>query len=242
MGYLKTSEKFSKELDSLQKDIFQAKVHFDIFDGLRQLWPKYFQQIRNSPCFWNYTMQAHIDAAVVRLCRIYDEHRSAFQITRFLEEIQKNSNLFNEPAFRERLKNDPKRDVDGLAKYRRTLNHEQLKKEIWFCSNENPLVERLRDWRDKVIAHNNYDVAINWSEPFNKKYPLPYEDIKKLIDEAFSIANSYSSLFRASMHSEEFASKQHTDYRFVLESITTHLDIKYPDWRGNFQDDETKAP
>jgi len=37
MGFLRTPEQFSKELNCLQKDIFQAKVHFDIFNGLRQV-------------------------------------------------------------------------------------------------------------------------------------------------------------------------------------------------------------
>jgi hypothetical protein len=235
MGLLKTPEKFSRELDSLQRDIFRAKIHFDIFNGLRQSWPRFNREISNAPCFWDFTVQAHIDAAVWRLCRIYDKHGSAFQLTRFLEEsVQKNPNSFNEIAFRERLKNEPDRDVNGLAKYRRTLNHEQLKKDLRFCSNENPLVKNLRSWRDNVIAHNNYNEDINQSEPFHKRHPLPYEDIQKLIDEAFSIANSYSSLFRAPMHSEEFASKQQTDYQFVLESMTTHLDVKYPQWRKNF--------
>ena len=233
---LNTDEKFSRELNSLQKDIFRAKVHFDIFNGLRQAW--YVREISNAPCFWDFTMQAHIDAAVWRLCRIYDEHGAAFHLTRFLEEsVLKAPNLFSEIAFRERLKNDVNRDVDGLAKYRRTLNHEQLKQELWFCSDQNPLVKNLRLWRDNVIAHNNYAEAVVQGEPFHKRHPLPYEDIQKLIDEAFSIANSYSSLFRASIHSEEFASKQHTDYRFVLEAMTTHLDVKYPEWEKNFSSD-----
>jgi hypothetical protein len=184
-------------------------------------------------------MQAHIDATVLRLCRIYDEDGAAFHLTRFLEtSVQKNPNLFNEIAFRERLKEDAHRDVEGLAKYRRNLNHEQLKQELWFCSDENPLVKNLRWWRNNVIAHNNYDEAINQTELSHERHQLSYEDIQKLIDEAFSIANSYSSLFRASTHSEEFASKQQTDYLFVLDAMTTHLDVKHPGWRQNFSSDE----
>src|SRR5271169_6994724 len=138
MGFLRTPAQFSKEIDSLQRNVFCAKVHFDIFSGLKNSWSEYIREIQNSPCFWDFTMRAHIDACVLHLCRIYDEDGSAFHLTRFLEEsIRKNPNLFNEKAFRERLKNETNRDVEGLAKYRRTLNHEQLEKELWFCSNEN---------------------------------------------------------------------------------------------------------
>ena len=222
-----TSSELSKQIDVLQGDVFAAKVHFDIFMGLNEEWSKYIDGIRCSPCFWDFTKRAHIDACVLRLCRIYDGHDAALQLTRLLEKsIQKNPNLFSESAFRERLKDEPHRDVDGLAKYQRHLNYEQLNKDIWFCSSKNPLVKNLRAWRDKMIAHFNYDEAVNKSEPFHKRHPLPFEDIRKLIDEAFSIVNSYSSLFRAQTHSTEFASKQHKDYWFVLESMRKRLEME----------------
>lgn len=231
MGFQRASEQLSKEIDSLQRNVFQAKVHFDIFNGLREAWPEYIQEIQNSPCFWNFTMRAHIDAAVLHLCKIYDEDGSALQLTRFLKDsIQKNPNLFNETAFKKRLKDEPNRDVEGLAKYRRNLNHEQLKKELWFCSNDNPLVKNLREWHNNIVAHFNYSEAVNQSEPFHQRCPLLYEDIQKLIDQAFSIVNSYSSLFRASVYSEEFASKQHKDYLFVLKSIKAHLEAQRLLW------------
>jgi hypothetical protein len=117
MGFQKTPKQLSKEIDSLQRDVFYAKVHFDIFNGLRNSWSEYIREIQNSPCFWDFTMRAHIDACVIRLCRIYDEDGSAFHLTRFLEEsIRKNPDLFSEEAFRERLKNKTNRDVGTLAK------------------------------------------------------------------------------------------------------------------------------
>jgi hypothetical protein len=225
MGFQRTPEQLTKEIDSPQRDVFSAKVHFDIFNGLRNSWSEYIQEIRCSPCFWDFTMRAHIDACVTSLCRIYDEDGSAFHLTRFLEEsIRKNPNLFSEEAFRERLKNEAGRDVDGLAKYKRSLNPEQLNKDLRFCSNDNPLVRNLREWRNNMIAHFNYNEAINRSEPFHTRHPLPFEHIQELIDEAFSIVNNYSSLFRASVHSTEFASKRHKDYLFVLNSVKAYLD------------------
>jgi hypothetical protein len=227
MGFQRSPEKLSKEIDVLQRDVFRAKVHFDIFKGLMEAWPEYNPEIRNSPCFWNFTMQAHIDAVVAGLCRIYDGNRVALQLTRFLEEsVKKNPNLFSKAAFEARLKGQAHRDVEGLAKYPRSLNYEQLTKDLWFCSDENPLVKTLRLWRKNIVAHFNYAEAVNQAEPFHKRHPLPFADIQKLIDEAFSIVNSYSSLFRASIHSTEFASKQHTDYLFVLKSLRAHLNAK----------------
>jgi hypothetical protein len=228
MGFQRTSAQLSKEIDALQKHIFNAKAHYDIFTGLRKSWPQYINEISCSPCFWQLTMRAHIDNTVLHLCRIYDPDVSTLGLPKLLDEsIQKNPNLFSETEFRKRLKDEPNRDVESLVQYQRDLNHEQLKKDVWFCSEKNPLVKNLLEWRNNVVAHFNYKEAVNPSEPFHKKYPLLYEDIQKLIDEAFSIVNSYSSLFRAQMHSEQFASKQHKDYLFVLDSIKARLDAEF---------------
>jgi hypothetical protein len=225
MGSQRTPEQLSKEIDALQSEVFHAKVHFDIFNGLRDSSAAYLRVIRCSPCFWDFTMQAHIDATVIRLCRIYDKHRAAFHLSRFLQEsLQKNPNLFSEAPFKTRLKGQTNRDIDHLVKYPRNLNYDQLKRDLWFCSEDNPLVAKLRQWRDKIVAHANYEEVLKQAEPLSKRCPLRYEDLQTLIDEAFSIVNSYSSLFRASIHSTEFASKQHTDYLFVLKAVLAHLD------------------
>jgi hypothetical protein len=105
MGSQRTPEQLSKEIDALQSEVFQAKVHFDIFNGLRDSSVAYVRVIRCSPCFWDFTMQAHIDATVLRLCRVYDEHPAAFHLKRFLEEsLKRNPGLFSEAAFKTRLK------------------------------------------------------------------------------------------------------------------------------------------
>lgn len=68
MGFQRTPEQLSKEIDSLQRDVFYAKVHLDIFNGLRNSWAEYIREIQNSPCFWDFTMRAHIDVRAFYVC------------------------------------------------------------------------------------------------------------------------------------------------------------------------------
>src|ERR1017187_1412188 len=158
MGFQRTPEQMSKEIDVLQRDVFHAKVHFDIFKGLIEAWPEYNQEIQNSPCFWDFTRQAHIDAAVQRLCRIYDKDNSALQLARFLEEsIKKNPNLFSEAAFKACLLHEPHRDV-GRGRFLQFGNHgqanDQFLVELGHCPPlTSPIAARLKIalWADFVV-------------------------------------------------------------------------------------------
>jgi hypothetical protein len=124
-----TSDDLSKEMDVLQKQLLNAKAHFDIFMGLRESWPKYINGINCSRVFWNFTMQAHSGMAVLNLCRLYDQNKRAIHLPRFLKDIEQSAHLFNVTAFRERLKIDQKQHIANLAKYPRSLDRKQLTKD-----------------------------------------------------------------------------------------------------------------
>ena len=219
-----TETELSGQMNFLQKHLFGAKAHFDIFMGVKKSWVKYIDVVNCSAAFWNLTMQAHSGMAVLYLCRIYDQHEKAIHLSRFLKDIKKCPHFFNEAAFKERLKGEKGRDVEGLAKYSRSLNEKQLAEDVKFCATTNLLVKNLVKWRNNMVVHFNYDEAIFEKKPFHEKNPLPYEDIEMLISRGFEIVNHYSGLFRAQQYSENFVSHQKGDYAFVLESLKRYLD------------------
>lgn len=169
-------------------------------------------------------MQAHCGMAVHYLCRVYDQDHRAIHLPNFLQAVDQSEYLFNETAFRERVKGTPGRDVDGLAKYPRSLDRQQLVEDVNFCSNKAPLIKTLIIWRSNIIAHSSYKHLILDTKPFHEKFPLPWEDLKTLIGNGFGIINRYSSLFRASEYSEAFPSHQKNDYLFVLDSIRSRIE------------------
>ena len=219
-----TEAELSEQMTFLQKHLFGAKAHFDIFMGVKESWAKYIDVINSSAAFWNLTIQAHSGMSVLYLCRIYDQHDRAIHLFRFLNDIKKCTHFFNETAFKERLKNEKGRDIEGLAKYPRDLNEKRLAEDIEFCTTTNPLVKNLVKWRNNMVVHFNYEEAIFEKKPFHEKNPLPFEDIETLISRGFDIVNRYSALFRAQQYSENFLSYQKGDYAFVLEHLKRYFD------------------
>jgi len=222
-----SAEELERQIKYLQRELFNAKVHFDIFMGLREAWSENIKGIQCSPAFWQFTMEAHMSIAIVRLCRIYDVHQSALHLLKFLHTVEANSDLFSEEVFRDRHKG--REGLDWLAKYSRSLSSEQLEADKAFCNPNSPLVGGLLRWRDFKIAHSNYAETVNAMTEFHTRFPLPFENIKALIDRGFSIVNSYSGLLNATTFSEQFASQQERDFQFVLDALKTHLRITYPD-------------
>jgi hypothetical protein len=212
-----TADDLSKQIKVLQNQLFNAKAHFEIYMGLGQAWGKHIREIQNSPIFWQFTMRAHIDTAFLYLCRAYDSDERALHLSGFLENIAKNPGLFCEAAFRERHK--ARHGVDALAQYPRTLNLKQLAQDREFCDRKNPLIANLLRWRNTLVAHFNYEEAVVVQQPLHKRHPLPFDDIKVLIDEGLGIVNRYYSLLDAATYSNEFLSHQKADYLHVLQSL-----------------------
>jgi hypothetical protein len=212
-----TADDLSKQIKVLQNQLFNAKAHFDIYMGLRRDWNKYIHEIQNSPIFWQFTMRAHIDTAFLYLCRAYDSDERALHLSAFLENIAKNPGLFCEAAFRDRHKARP--GLDGLARHTRNLNLKQLSEDRDFCDRKNPLIANFLRWRNNLVAHFNYEEAVVVQQPLHKRHPLPFEDIKKLIDEGLDIVNRYYGLLDAATYSNTFFSYQEADYLYILKSL-----------------------
>jgi len=221
--YRRTAEQLSKEMDVLQNQLFNAKAHFDIVMGLLDSWPKYPDVFRSSLAFWNLTTQAHSGMTVLHLCRLYDQNEQAIHLPGFLMAVDNSEHLFNIESFKDRIGNTPGRDVVYLARFPRVLDREQLQQDVLFCSKIAPLVKKLIVWRNNIVAHSSYTHLISEQKPFHEKFPMPWNDLRTLIDTGFAIVNRYSSVFGASQYSENFLSHQKNDYLFVLDSVQSRL-------------------
>jgi hypothetical protein len=213
-----TADVLSKQIKALQSQLFNAKVHYDLYMSLSEAWRgKHNREMRDSPFFWQFTMGAHINGAVLHLCRAYDSNKKALQLSRFLENVAQSASVFCESEFRERHKANP--HVDWLAQYPRTISLKCLQDDLDFCNSGNPLVKNLRRWRNELVAHFNYEEAVVAKEPMHKRCPLPWADVKRLIDEGLAILNRYSELLDAKTYSNQLLSHQEADYTYVLKSL-----------------------
>lgn len=216
---IKSADQFSRLLDALANETVTACIHFKLYSDLEAARPDYSDEFNQSWTFWSLTFQAHWDATVFRLCKIYDQHKTSLNLQNFLDTIEENISIFDEVNFRDRLKGNP--FVDSLAANAEKPDLVQLQKDKEFVSIANPLVENLVFWRHNFFAHrSSKHVAANKSLADHCTFDMTAAD--QLLKQAMRIVNNYSSLFWASSYSTQIVG--HDDYNYVLETI--HKDIQ----------------
>lgn len=215
------SVQFKRLLEALVDELIDAHDHFRLHQDLNAAIQDYQAEFNQSAAFWTFTLSAHLDAALLRLCKAYDlyEGKPSLNLRNFLETIEGNMHFFEEPNFRQRLKNNP--FVESLAADPRKPDAAQLHTDLKSVSTADPLVKKLTIWRNNHIAHRSSSSALD-PRGFAKQNPILFSEIKALIDNGLRIVNLYSSLFSASVH----ASLPVEDYKYLLDAVRRDLKVR----------------
>jgi hypothetical protein len=215
---IKSSEEFESLLDALTDELVNANIFFRLYDDLTNAIAEYEREFNQSHTFWKLTFQAHLDASLFRLCRVYDKTAHSLSLRNLLDTIKGNLDLFEVSSFKKRLKDNP--FVESLALTARKPDIKQLDVDIDYVSTNNPLVRNLILWRNKIFAHRDARNVIV-KERVAVSYPLTISDISELLERGMTILNRYSSLFRASSSSTQIVG--HDDYQYVLHCIRSEI-------------------
>lgn len=205
---------FDGLLNALSSEVVHAAVCFKLYSDLSDAIREYQRVMNQSSAFWSLTLQATLDAALLRLCRAYDQHRHSLSLQNLLDTIKANLYIFGTDNFRQRLWDNP--FVESLAQSARKPSTDMLGQDMELVNRSDPLVNKLVVWRDNIIAHTRASNVVN-EKDIAKNYPLTKEEISQLVNRATSIVNRYSRLFRASTYSPQILG--HDDYLYVLNSI-----------------------
>src|ERR1700749_3511984 len=100
---IKSSEEFEKLLVSLANELVNANIFYKLHSDLISSISEYEKEFNEASTFWTLTFQSHLDAALFRLCRVYDTDRRANSLGNLLDTIKANLYIFEEVNFRERL-------------------------------------------------------------------------------------------------------------------------------------------
>ena len=215
---LTSQDEFRRLLTALLDDLVDARFHFSLHQDLSKVSEEYATEFAQTPTFWGFTLSAHIDAVMVRLCMSYDTYGdSVLNLRNLLETVQANLSIFDKPNFRQRLKGNA--FVDSLAAELKPPDDAQLRKDIQEVTVSDPLVHKLVQWRHNYIAHRNRDCALN-PQKLSTEHPLLFVEIDELLERALKIGNRYSLLFDASVHATTMIGKD--DYLHVLRSVREH--------------------
>lgn len=212
------SDEFQNLLDALASELVDANIHFKLYADLTGAISEYQEEYNQSTAFWSLTFQSHLDAAVFRLCKIYDQHTKTLNLKNLLDTIKANISAFDTSDFRERLKDNP--FVGSLSADSRKPDEKQLATDLVSVSEENPLVKNLIIWRNNFFAHRSAKNAIT-KRNLVEDYPLTIKNVEELLVEGMRLINRYSNLFRASTYSTNMIGRD--DFQFVLKSIRENL-------------------
>lgn len=226
-----SEEQFQSLLDNLARELVDASIHWKLRQDLTAQIKSFTTEFNQSTAFWSLTFQAHLDAAIFRLIRIYDGHSKALSLRNLLDTIASNLTVFDDERFRERLKENP--FVESLAADARRPDEDQLRADMAYAGVENETVRKLTIWRNTLFAHKS---AKNVVESFDisAEYPLTEEEVSSLLSDGIVILNRYSSMFGATTHSTQMVG--HDDFMYVLECLQKDLQTR----RRAFED-QSKA-
>ncbi|MBB6247219.1 hypothetical protein [Rhodanobacter sp. A1T4] len=216
---VKTSEEFSRLLESLANDVVHANIHWKQWNDLASALDAQPQVWAQSRTFWHLTLNANIFTALQSLCRAYDQHQKSLHLLSWLKTIQANTHLFGQDEFKRRLAGNP--FVDSLATAPRAPDPNVLEQDIELCSISDPDVRLLMQYRGNFLAHRNAKSTSSGTAN-NGKYALPGTQIEVLLERAKTILNRYSYLFSASTHSVNMLG--HDDYKYVFKSVQAAID------------------
>jgi uncharacterized protein YeaO (DUF488 family) len=209
-----TSEQLAALIQSVADNIIEAGIHYRLFRDLVAEIPERSTLLNQARAFWTLTFVSHRDAAIFRLCRVYDTERRAIGIQSLLRAIKNNRQLFDRAHFRERLQTNP--FVDNLARRDRVPNLTQLVSDLAITAPPDPLVKRLIILRNNIFAHTSEDYAIN-PQRFKRELELEEAAVWELVDRALELINRYADLFFAQTYAKKIVG--HDDFKSVFAAL-----------------------
>lgn len=213
-----TPELLAKLLSAVADDVVGAHTHFRLYRRLLLAVRRYTREINQSPAFWQLAISAQMEAALLRLGRLYDTDDRALSLPALVRLIGENRVLFHRSAFRQRLAANA--FVTSLASVDRIPRRRQIAADLRTLSDRRPEVKRLLRLRHTVLAHRSLSRSLTASFALRGE-DITFRDVDVLLTRAKKILNRYWSLFSATTQSTSLVGDH--DYLFVLNSIRAAL-------------------
>ena len=85
------------------------------------------------------------------------------------------------------------------------------------ATKRNPKVANLKKWRDRIHFDKD-ERELFKQKPFEEEFPLPYTDLKALLDRGFEILNRYSQNFNTTKYTSA-GSRVGKILKFIFEAF-----------------------
>jgi len=218
------SGELKRVIEALALELVDANIAFKMHTHLVSAYEgEYGDAMREAWTFWSLTMQGHLDSAVFRLCRIYDQDDKNLGLRGLLDTIRSNQHLFSLEQFSARMQSRPQPDL--LIANFELLNSAQIGVDMDYATRAtNPVVDRLMAVRHNYYSHRNArDVVAE--RAVAETYPHMRHEVGDLLDGGLAIVNRYSTLFDLNTWSNSIVGG--SDYHYVLRAMKERLDRHY---------------
>ena len=198
-------ETFIKYRDELVQQVRSGRMHYDLYCNLRRKVRDFEPEFNRAPNFWSLTLNAHLEAFRISLCRVYDQEKSSLGLHCWLT------------LFRNELLSLEHRDEAIRDRYHcNPLTEEELDQDLAKVVVSDCLVKTLVKQRGSAIAHVGAKKIVKGSSGL-AGLPMKFTDWGNLLERADLILNRYSILQTG--ESFAFLSHQSHDFQVVLNDI-----------------------
>ena len=225
---VRNSTEFKRLVEAIALELVDANIAFRMHTDLIAAYvAESGAAMRQAWTFWSLTIQGHLDSAVFRLCRIYDQNDKNLGLRGFLHTIQSNQHLFSKPQFGQRI--EGRQHAETLIANLEALDPQQIETDMAYVTRAtNPAVDRLIQIRHNYYSHRNARDVVE-DRAVAEAYPHMRHEVGDLLQTGMTIVNRYSSLFDANSWSTSIVGRD--DYHHVLRAAQERLD-RYRSERG----------
>ncbi len=188
-----TKPDFDKLTDALAFRAMCAVIDYQMYENLMKAAEENEIVVNQSRVFWKMTIDAHLNSAVLRLCRVYDQQRSSMNLSKWLRLLKHNPNWLRDSA-------DPT----------------QLERDMEYVSEQNLKVKNLTTYRGNVVAHLGENYVLDLRNT-RQSFKLTYGDLKELLENGLKIVNRYGTVYKGHSWSRNMAGED--DYQFIFREL-----------------------
>jgi AbiU2 len=211
---IESATEFTRLRNGLAKDVVGAYHHWHMIADLQEAHEKYPLVELQSRTFWYLTREAHKNACLHQLCRVFDQTKKTLNLFSWLSTIKISLSMFDVEEFRLRLKDNP--FVESLAASAVKPDQSILDRDLALCHETDPIVRKLYLYRGDYVAHRNAKKSKN-TVVDRTATDITDDVIETLLKRAISILNNYSSLFAAEIYSTTMHGQR--DFKYIFTSV-----------------------
>ena len=215
----KEEELFIKYHERLIWELISAHDHLKLWKRLENYKSNYLRELNQAPHFFQRTIKAHFDDALLTLAKILDIDSDAITIWKLLNFAEQNKDILSTQSFQQRRRHEPNYDEYWVESHVPITLKEIQEHKAQLAELEN-VINNIKGWRDKVIAHIDRDFHIK-GKSVAKEYPLEIQQLQKVIDTLHSILDRYSNAYKGSTWIIEYVGAD--DVQYVMDSIRFHV-------------------